>query len=214
VDAVPGVRRVRFMSPHPFYLDEKTARAMGESRSVCRHMHLPAQSGSDAVLKRMRRNYTRAEFLRKAEVLHKAMPGIAVTTDLIVGFPGETEDDFQKTLSLPAEAGLDGGFIFKYSPRPGTESALWPDDVSDEVKEERHARLLEIVDALSAKRVAALVGTRGEIMVERADEASAEGRLESGRKVSFTPASPVKPGDFVTVEITAASGRSLEGKPV
>ena len=104
VDAVPGVRRIRFMSPHPFFLDEKTARAMAESPNVCRHMHLPAQSGSDAVLKRMRRNYTRGEYLKRLEVLRRFMPDIPITTDLIVGFPGETDEDFSRTLSLAAEA--------------------------------------------------------------------------------------------------------------
>lgn len=214
VNAVPGVRRIRFMSPHPFYLNEKTAQAMADSENVCRHMHLPAQSGSDAVLKRMRRNYTRGEYLKKMDVLRRAAPGIAVTTDLIVGFPGETEADFQETLSLAAEADFDGGYVFKYSPRPGTESAAWPDDVSDDVKEERHARLLGVVDGFSEKKVAALVGTRQEVLVERTGEKSVEGRLSSGRKVFFPSSKPLLPGELLTVEISAATGRSLEGRPV
>jgi tRNA-2-methylthio-N6-dimethylallyladenosine synthase len=113
VNAVPGVRRIRFMSPHPFYLNEEFARTMAACENVCRHMHLPSQSGSDAVLKRMRRNYTRAEYVEKAGFLRRHVPGIAVTTDFIVGFPGETEADFQETLSLLVEADFDAAYVFK-----------------------------------------------------------------------------------------------------
>ena len=139
------------------------------------------------------------------------MPDIAITTDFIVGFPGETEEDFQQTLSLAQAAGLDGAFVFKYSPRPGTLSADEVDDVPEAVKEERHARLLEAAEALSAGKIPAYIGTREEALVESAEDGRASGRLRKSRKVFFD-APGVQPGDLVTVEITGAARRSLQGK--
>ena len=147
VDAVPEVARIRFMSPHPFYVDERFAETMGQSRRVAPHIHLPVQSGSDMVLGRMRRNYTRGEFVRKVELLRRHVSGLAITTDFIVGFPGETDADFQATLRLGREADLDGAYTFKYSPRPGTVSAQGADDVPDSLKEERLALLMEETDS-------------------------------------------------------------------
>jgi tRNA-2-methylthio-N6-dimethylallyladenosine synthase len=215
VDAVPGVRRIRFMSPHPFYVNDRFVSAMAESPNVCRHLHLPAQSGADGILSRMRRNYTRGEYLHKVQALRRAMPDLAVTTDLIVGFPGETEADFQATLSLVSAADFDGGFLFKYSPRPGTASASWTDDVPEDVKEERHARLLEAVEALSTRKVAARVGSRLEALVEPSEkprEGIYEGRVYDGRKVFFTSSTPLSIGSLPLVEITGVRGRVLEGR--
>jgi tRNA-2-methylthio-N6-dimethylallyladenosine synthase len=216
VDRVPGLRRLRFMSPHPFYVNARMVNAMAECRTVCPHLHLPVQSGSDAMLKRMRRNYTRADYLRRLEELRAAVPGIAVTTDFIVGFPGETEADFAATLSLAREADLDGAYCFKYSPRPGTDAAALPDDVPRLVKEERHARLLELTESLSRGKVDALRGSSQEVMVEAVDKQEDaplyEGRTLSSRKVFFASKNPFNVGDVVRVDITDTSGRNLLGR--
>ncbi len=217
VNAVPGVRRIRFMSPHPHYVDDRFARAMAECENVCPHIHLPVQSGADAVLKRMRRNYTRGDFLRRLDTLRRAVPGLAVTTDLIAGFPGETEADFADTLSLIAEADFDGAFCFKYSPRPGTEAAGLKDDVPEAAKEERHARLLKLTESLARRKARGLRGRRRDILVENAlpRENGAfqyEGRDAALRKIIFLSGREFRPGDFVEVRITGASGRTLRGE--
>ncbi|MGQ0643989.1 MAG: tRNA (N6-isopentenyl adenosine(37)-C2)-methylthiotransferase MiaB [Elusimicrobiota bacterium] len=215
VDQVPGVRRQRFMGPHPIYMTDRVVRAMAECPSVCPHLHLPVQSGSSEILKRMRRNYTRGGYLDRVAALRAAVPGIAVTTDIIVGFPGETEADFQETLSLIGEADFEGAYGFKYSPRPGTEAAGLPDDVPREVKEERLARVLEATHRLAEKKVAALAGTRQEVLVEGSSEDDGvrlyEGKTRSLWVVKFTSAAPLRVGDTAAVEITEASGRSLRG---
>jgi tRNA-2-methylthio-N6-dimethylallyladenosine synthase len=212
VDAVPGVRRIRYMSPHPFYVTEKFAKTLSECANVCPHIHLPVQSGSDAVLKRMRRNYARAEYLEKLALLRRAVPHISVTTDFIVGFPGETEEDFLATLSLAEEAGIDAAFCFKYSPRPGTDAAALADDVPREVKEERLARLQEKCDALTAPAVKRLSGTRQEVLVDRAaDDGSYEGRTRSFWKIGFSSSKALRPGMRVDVAVAEADGRALRG---
>lgn len=144
VSKIPGVKRIRFMSPHPRHMRERVIRAMAESPNVCRHIHLPVQSGSDAVLSRMNRLYTRAEYLAIVDALRTVMPEIKITTDIIVGFPGETEADLQDTLALIRDVRFDGLFAFKYSPRPGTASAEERDDVSPEEKEHRLQRVLAL----------------------------------------------------------------------
>lgn len=217
VNAVPGVRRIRFMSPHPHYVDDRFARAMAECENVCPHIHLPVQSGADAVLKRMRRNYTRADFLRRLDTLRRAVPGLAVTTDLIAGFPGETEADFADTLSLTEQADFDGAFCFKYSPRPGTEAAGLADDVPEAVKEERHARLLKLTESLARRKVRGLRGRRRDILVENAlpRENGAfryEGRDAALRKILFSSGRALRAGEFAEVRVTGASGRTLRGE--
>lgn len=142
VDALEGVERIRFMSPHPKHMKDTVIQAMAESSKVCRHIHLPAQSGSSRLLTHMKRLYSREEYLGIVDRLRAAMPGILITTDIIVGFPGETEKDFQETLSFLKEVRFDGLFAFKYSSRPGTDAALLPDDVSNPEKEERLQKVL------------------------------------------------------------------------
>jgi tRNA-2-methylthio-N6-dimethylallyladenosine synthase len=144
VQAIEGVEAIRFMSPHPRHMKPKVIAAMAESPKVCRHLHLPLQSGSDAVLARMKRLYSASEYLDIVRQLRAAMPEIKLTTDVIVGFPGETETDFKQTLETFAKAAFDGVFAFKYSPRPGTVSADWPDDVPNEEKEARLQRVLAL----------------------------------------------------------------------
>lgn len=218
VNAVPGARRVRFMSPHPFYLNERMIAAVAEGENICPHVHMPVQSGSDAVLRRMRRNYTRAEFLKRTANL-RAARRVALTTDFIVGFPGETEEDFQATLSLLEEADFDSAYCFKYSPRPGTPAALGPDDVPLGVKEERLARLLELTRKQSEIKAQGQGNARHEVLVERVfggdHEKGArvyEGRDQSFWKIQFTSDASHRPGEIVPVWVGEPRGRTLTGR--
>ena len=151
-DAVDGIERIRFTSPHPKDFRRPVIEAMAECAAVCEHAHLPLQSGSTRVLKAMRRTYSRERYLRLVEQMRSAIPDLALTTDLIVGFPGETEEDFRATLDAVEEVGFDGAFTFVYSPRAGTEAAAMPDQVPDEVKRDRIERLVEVVQKVAAVR--------------------------------------------------------------
>ena len=150
VDAIEGIERIRFMSPHPKHMRERVIAAIKECTKVARHVHLPVQSGSDRLLERMKRLYTRDEYLATVQKLRSAVPGIALTTDLIVGYPGETDEDFQSSLSLVNTIRFNGLFAFKYSSRPGTDSASEPDDVPDAVKEERLQKVLALNDTIKS----------------------------------------------------------------
>src|SRR5262249_50053196 len=145
VDSVDGIERIRFTSPHPKDFRRDVIAAMAECASVCEHAHLPLQSGSSRVLKAMRRTYSRERYLRLVDDLRAGIPDLALTTDIIVGFPGETEDEFGETLEVVEEVGFDGAFTFVYSPRAGTEAAAMQDQVPDEVKRDRIERLVEVV---------------------------------------------------------------------
>ena len=175
VGAVAGIRRVRFTSPHPDDFSARAVAAMAEVPAVCEHVHLPVQSGSSAVLRRMLRRYTREAYLALVERLRGAIPGLALTTDLIVGFPGETEADFQATLSLVDEVGFDDAFTFRFSPRAGTAATRLPDPVPDAVAAERLERLIAAVRRVARARNAALVGTTHEILVEQPARRSGKG---------------------------------------
>jgi tRNA-2-methylthio-N6-dimethylallyladenosine synthase len=153
VDAVQGIERIRFMSPHPRHMRDRVIEAMRASAKVCRHIHLPVQSGSDRVLERMNRLYTRAHYLSIIQKLRQAMPDILITTDLIVGFPGETDMDFEASLSLMNEVAFDGLFAFKFSPRPGTVAGGEPDDVPDEVKENRLQTVLALNKTIQRRSI-------------------------------------------------------------
>jgi tRNA-2-methylthio-N6-dimethylallyladenosine synthase len=144
VNAVEGLERIRFMSPHPRHMRDTVIQAMAESEKVCRHVHLPAQSGSTRILEKMNRLYSREEYIGIVHKLRSAMPGLKITTDLIAGFPGETDEDFAQTLSFLEEVQFDGLFAFKYSPRPGTTSAALTDDVAEDVKESRLQQILAL----------------------------------------------------------------------
>ncbi len=155
VDAIDGIETIRFMSPHPKHMRARTIAALRDCKKVARHVHLPLQSGSSAVLERMKRLYTREEYKSIIQQMREAMPGVSITTDVIVGYPGETPDEFQQTLSLLEEIRFNGLFAFKYSPRPGTDSALLADDVSESEKEERHQRILAMNNAIKEAHFAA-----------------------------------------------------------
>jgi tRNA-2-methylthio-N6-dimethylallyladenosine synthase len=167
VGRVPGIRRIRFTSPHPNDFSDRVIAAMAEVPQVCEHVHLPAQSGSSRILKRMLRRYSRSQYLDCVDRLRRRIPNLALTTDLIVGFPGETEADFQETESLVREVGFDDAYTFKYSPREGTPALKLPDRVPDAVAGERLERLIATVREVARAKNAALVGTTQEVLVEK-----------------------------------------------
>jgi tRNA-2-methylthio-N6-dimethylallyladenosine synthase len=214
-DAVPGIERIRFTSPHPKDFREPVIAAMAECAHVCEHVHLPAQSGSSRVLKAMRRTYDRARYLRLVERLRGALPDLALGTDLIVGFPGETEDDFQETLSLVEEVQFDSAFTFIYSPRSGTEAASLPDQVSDDVKHERLERLVDVVQMAATERNERRIGLVEEVLVEgasRTDPARQRGRTRRNTTVNFSGTAAA--GELVDVVVDAATSTTLSGRTV
>jgi tRNA-2-methylthio-N6-dimethylallyladenosine synthase len=212
-DAVPGIERIRFTSPHPKDFRAPVVAAVAECASVCEHIHLPAQSGSSRVLKAMRRTYDRARYLRLVDTLRGAIPDLALGTDLIVGFPGETDADFEETLTLVEEVRYDSAFTFIYSPRAGTEAASLPDPVPDAVKHQRLERLVERVQRIAAERNAERVGRIEEILVEgpsRTDPALMRGRTRRNTTVNVDGAAA--PGDLVDVLIEDATSTTLRGR--
>jgi len=212
-DAVDGIERIRFTSPHPKDFRPPVIAAIAESRSVCEHVHLPLQSGSTRILKAMRRTYTRDRYLRLVSELRDAIPDLALGTDVIVGFPGETEDDFRETLDVVEEVGYDSAFTFVYSPRSGTEAAQMTDQVPEEVKRDRMERLVEVVQRIAAARNAARVGLVEEVLVEgpsRTDQALLRGRTRRNTTVNF--AGPGEPGELVPVRIEGATSTTLRGR--
>ncbi len=211
-DAVAGIDRIRFTSPHPKDFRAPVIAAMAECDAVCEHAHLPLQSGSSRILKAMRRTYDRQRYLRLACELRAAIPDLALTTDLIVGFPGETEGDFAETTSLVQEVGFDGAFTFVYSPRAGTEAAAMPDQIPDEVKHDRIERLISTVQAVVRERNEARVGGIEQVLVEgasRTDASLLRGRTRRNTTVNFT--GDAAAGTLVDVRIDAASSTTLRG---
>ena len=216
VASVDGIRRVRYTSPHPKDMRADVIAAMAECPEICTHLHLPAQSGSTRILKAMRRTYSRERYLDLVGRLKDAIPDLSLTTDLIVGFPGETEEDFAETMSLVEEVAYDGAYTFLYSPRPGTEAAeKLPDDVSAEVKRERIGRLVELVQHTATERAARFVGSTREVLVEgpsRTDPPRLRGRIEQNITVNFRGSS--HPGEFVPVRVTSSTSTTLTGEQV
>jgi tRNA-2-methylthio-N6-dimethylallyladenosine synthase len=212
VDAVPGIERIRFTSPHPKDFRRDVIAAMAECAAVCEHAHLPLQSGSSRILKAMRRTYSRERYLRLVVELRAAIPDLALTTDIIVGFPGETEDDFRETLEVVEEVGYDGAFTFVYSPRAGTEAAAMAEQVPDELKRDRIERLVEVVQRVAAERNAGRIGMVEEVLVEGPSRTAPElrrGRTRRNTTVNFT--GDAAPGDLVSVEIASATSTTLAG---
>jgi tRNA-2-methylthio-N6-dimethylallyladenosine synthase len=213
VDSVSGIVRIRFTSPHPKDFREPVVRAMAECDAVCEHAHLPLQSGSTRILKAMRRTYSRERFVALAERMRAAIPDLALTTDLIVGFPGETEDDFSETLAAVEEVGFDGAFTFVYSPRHGTEAATLPGQVPEDVKRERIERLVDVVQRGAHERNQSRVGLVEQVLVEgpsRTDPSVLRGRTRRNTTVNFAGAA--SPGDLVDVAITGATSTTLRGE--
>ena len=214
-DGVDGIDRMRFTSPHPKDFRAPVIEAIAECASVCEHVHLPLQSGSSRVLKRMRRTYDRGRYLGLVERLREAIPDLALGTDLIVGFPGETEDDFVQTIEVVEEVGFESAFTFIYSPRVGTEAAALPDQVADNVKHERLERLVEVVQRVGAERNAERVGRVEEVLVEgpsRNDGSVLRGRTRRNTTVNFTGSATV--GELVDVAIEGSTSTTLRGRTV
>jgi tRNA-2-methylthio-N6-dimethylallyladenosine synthase len=212
-DAVDGIQRIRFTSPHPKDFRAPVVSAIAECESVCEHIHLPAQSGSSRILKTMRRSYDRARYLRLAEALREAVPDLALGTDLIVGFPGETGHDFEETLSLVDEVRFDSAFTFIYSPRRGTEAASLPNQVPDDVKHARLEELVQRVQLIANERNADRVGRVEEVLVEgpsRTDPALLRGRTRRNTTVNFT--GDAAPGALVDVLVEEATSTTLRGR--
>ncbi len=212
IDAVEGIRRIRYTSPHPKDMREDVIRAHAELPALCEHIHLPLQSGSSAVLKRMRRTYTRERYLDRVALIREQLPDCGLTTDIIVGFPGETEADFEQTLTLVDEVGYDGAFTFLYSPRRDTEAAALEDQVPHEVKVERLERLVGLVQRRASDRAQRFVGRSLEVLIEgpsRTDPARLRGRTRHNKVVNFDGLG--EPGDYVQVEISGATSQTLTG---
>jgi tRNA-2-methylthio-N6-dimethylallyladenosine synthase len=212
VDAVVGIDRIRFTSPHPKDFRPDVIEAMAACDTVCEHAHLPLQSGSTRVLKRMRRTYSRERYLRLVDDLRAAIPDLALTTDIIVGFPGETDADFEETLEVVQEVGFDGAFTFVYSPRNGTEAAAMDEQIPEELKRDRIERLVELVQRIAADRNRARVGGTEEVLVEgpsRTDPSLLRGRTRRNTTVNFDGSAA--PGELVPVRIAAASSTTLRG---
>ena len=213
LDAVPGIERIRYTSPHPKDMREDVIRAHAELESVCEHIHLPLQSGASPVLKRMRRTYTRERYLDRVALIREHVPDCALTTDIIVGFPGETATDFEQTLQVCEEVGYDGAFTFVYSPRRETEAAELDGQVPHEVKVARMERLVEVVQRRARERAQRFVGRELEVLVEgpsRTDPSRLRGRSRHNKVVNFEGVG--SPGELVEVQITGATSQTLTGE--
>ncbi|MGI8775546.1 MAG: tRNA (N6-isopentenyl adenosine(37)-C2)-methylthiotransferase MiaB [Actinomycetota bacterium] len=216
LDQVEGLERVRFTSPHPKDFKQDSVDAMADCRVVCEHIHLPVQAGSDRMLKLMKRAYSRTKYLEKVAMVRAAIPNVAITTDIIVGFPGETEADFDATMSLVEEVRYDAAYTFQYSPRPMTEAAGMEGHLPKEVVQERYDRLAALLDRISREHNEARVGNVEEVLVEgpsKKDPTRLTGRTRSNKLVHF-PSDGAEGGSFRTVEITRASTHHLEGRLV
>jgi tRNA-2-methylthio-N6-dimethylallyladenosine synthase len=218
VGGVAGLKRLRFTSPHPNDFSDRVIHAMADVDAVCEHVHLPMQSGSSRVLKRMLRRYTRETYLECVDRLRAAIPSVSLTTDVIVGFPGETDEDFEETLDVVREVGFADAFTFKFSPRDGTPATRMPPEltVSDEVASERLARLVETVRAGARARNLTLLGRRYEVLMEK--DARRGGELLQGRtrdfKTVLVPGEPAMVGEYHMVELTGTTGSTFTGQIV
>jgi len=213
VDAIDGIERVRYTSPHPTYIREDVMRAHAELPSVCEHIHLPLQSGSTRILKAMKRPYTKERYLDRVAQIREHVPDVALTTDIIVGFPGETDDDFNETLEVVGQVRFDSAFTFIFSPRRGTEAADLPGQLPHAVKRERMERLVELVQRNATERAQRFVGRTMEVLVEgesRTDPSKLRGRTRHNKTVNFSGVAHA--GELTEVEIASATSTTLAGE--
>jgi tRNA-2-methylthio-N6-dimethylallyladenosine synthase len=214
VNDVEGLARIRFTTSNPYNLTPRLIRAMREVPKVCEWFHLPLQSGSDRILARMNRGYTRARYLELVDALRQAEPALAFSTDIIVGFPGESEADFQATVETIEQVGYDNVFVFRYSRRPGTPAAEMPEQVDEAVKADRNRRLLEVVARVTGARSGLLAGRTMEVLVDgtsRRSPGELSGRTRCNRVVNFDGQGEVALGDVVPVVVTEVLPHSLRG---
>jgi tRNA-2-methylthio-N6-dimethylallyladenosine synthase len=213
IDVIDGVDRIRYTSPHPKDMREDVIAAHAELPSLCEHIHLPLQSGSSPILKAMRRTYNRERYLDRVAMIREHVPDCAITTDIIVGFPGESDEDFEQTMEVVEEVRYDGAFTFIYSPRRETEAATLENQVPHEVKRERMERLVDAVQRIQHERAQRFVGRTMEVLVEgpsRTDPSKLRGRTRHNKTVNFTGLA--QPGEMAQVEITAATSTTLAGE--
>ena len=213
VASIEGVKRLRFSSPHPQDVDDHMLQVMSSHKNICDHVHLPLQSGNDRILNRMNRSYSSSDFLSLSKKIREYMPGCSITTDIIVGFPGETEEEFEDTLRIVREVGFNFAFMFKYSSRPGTKASEYTDQISEEVKQDRLERLiaLQLKNTLSQNR--ALIGQTFKVLIEKESKKSKEqwaGRTEGNIWVVFDKGNE-SVGDLIDVKIEDARGVTLFG---
>lgn len=210
---IPGLRRIRFVTSHPVFMKRRLIEAMRDLPKVCKYIHVPAQSGSNRILEAMKRRYTRERYLEIAREMAESIPGVAIASDWIVGFPGETDEEFDRTVDLMKQVRCQNSFVFKYSPRPGTEAEGLADDVPETVKEERNRRLLAVQEEISGERNRSLVGKRFEVLVEGPSKhvkTKWMGRADSNQIVCFEAGRDLT-GTFVQVDVTAATPLTLTG---
>ncbi len=212
LDALPGLARVRFMTSHPKDLSDDLIAALAELPSVCEHVHLPAQAGSDRVLAAMNRGYTAAAYLERVQALREALPDVCVTTDLIAGFPGESEDDFAETLELVRAAAFDAAFTFVFSPRRGTAAAASTGQVAAEVKRERVERLIALTQELALGSRRRWIGRRAEVLIEGPSRDGKGLRGRTRQNVTANVTGAAAPGAIVEIEVTGATSTTLRGR--
>lgn len=217
LDEVEGLERIRFMTSHPKDLSDELIACFGDCKKLCHNIHLPVQSGSDEVLRRMNRHYNRQRYMEIVEKLRATCPDLSISTDIIVGFPGETEEDFQDTLSLVREVEYDSAFTFIYSPRVGTPAAKYDDQIPENIKHERFDRLVDEVNRCSAKKNSEYLGKIVIVMVDgpsKNDAGAWSGRTDTFKLVNFTSEEPLTEGQMVSVRITETKTFSLDGEKV
>lgn len=217
LDEVEGLERIRFMTSHPKDLSDELIACFGDCKKLCHNIHLPVQSGSDEVLRRMNRHYNRQRYMEIVEKLRATCPDLSISTDIIVGFPGETEEDFLDTLSLVREVEYDSAFTFIYSPRVGTPAAKYDDQIPENIKHERFDRLVDEVNRCSAKKNSEYLGRIVTVMVDgpsKNDAGAWSGRTDTFKLVNFTSEEPLTEGQMVSVRITETKTFSLDGEKV
>jgi len=214
ISEIDGLRRLRYTSPHPQDVNEKLLRVMADAPNICNSIHFPLQAGSDRILKRMNRSYTKDHFLKYAQMIRDIIPGVGISTDIIVGFPGETEEDFQETLDVMEQVKFDSAFTFKYSSRPYTKSIEYTDHIDEKTKQNRLERLIELQKKHTLERNQELVGKKVEVLVEKESKKSANywsGRTDSNKWVIFEKGNK-KIKDIIPIRITSAHGVTLRGQ--
>ena len=213
IDGKTSIDRVRFTTSHPFDAHEELFQAMAECGTVCEFLHLPVQSGSDRVLRAMRRGYTAERYLGQIARLREFVPDVALSTDIIVGFPGETEDDFEATCALMERVRYDSAFVFKYSPRPSTEAAGWPDDVPQPVKERRNQAILALQGRISREKLEAKVGGEVEVLVEERNRRGQLAGKSRGNTTVVLEGPDALIGELVSVRVVRVTGTTMIGEP-
>lgn len=217
VSEIPGIERIRFSSPHPKHYNDELIWVLTHNAKICSHAHMPLQSGSDAILKSMRRQYDRDDFLALVELLRAHDPFYGITTDIIVGFTGESQADFEATLETVKIAQFDHAFMFAYSPREGTEAFAWPDSISDQEKQERLQKLIDLQNAITLDRSKAMIGRTEKVMVETPsfkDGSEWMGKTDNFKKVVLPSGYSAQPGDIIPTRITEVRGWTLRGEPL